>query len=234
MSKDHQEVELKLTVLDPAALAEPLSWRDLAGYVLQPAMPQRIHDRYWDTAAGTFAPKGLNLRLRQLDERELFTLKGAATVSDGLFRRSELEVPADLSGWMAVRAALQSQGVPLPELTAGGTNPARWLAGAGFEIVQDRETLRRRLFALDGEEPVAELALDTTTFHLAAIDVTIREIEIESLTDRSTDLLLLGQALRKRLAGRIQPSAAGKYAAGLAFKARLAGFSPGSEPVGSR
>jgi inorganic triphosphatase YgiF len=234
MSKDNQEVELKLTVLDPAALAEPLSWRNLAGYLLQPAMPQRIRDRYCDTAAGTLAQSRLNLRLRQIDELDLFTLKGVATVSEGLFRRSELEVPADLNGWMAVRAELQSHGVPLPELAAGPTDPAHWLADAGFEIVQDRETLRRRLFALDGEEPVAELALDTTTFHLAAIDVTIREIEIESLTDRSTDVLSLGQALRERLAGRVQPSAEGKYAVGLAFKARLDGFSPGSASGESR
>jgi inorganic triphosphatase YgiF len=236
MSKDNQEVELKLTVLDPAALAEPLSWRNLAGYLLQPRMPQRIRDRNWDTAAGAgmLAQSHLSLRLRQIDELDLFTLKGAATVSDGLFRRSELEVPADLNGWMALRAELQSHGVPLPELAAGPTNPAQWLADAGFEIVQDRETLRRRLFALDGEEPVAELALDTTTFHLTAIDVTIREIEIESLTERSADVLSLGQVLRERLVGRVQPSAEGKYAAGLAFKARLDGFSPGSASGESR
>jgi inorganic triphosphatase YgiF len=224
VSDQHQEIEFKLAVLDPGVLDELGSWRELAGFQLQPAMPRQIHDRYWDTPGAQLALAGSNLRLRQLDDQELFTLKGGATVTDGLFSRSELEVPANPSGWLALTAELRRLGLTTPPLNDDVASPRRWLAAAGFAIVQDRETQRRRLFARLENQPVAEIALDTTTFHLPAVDVTIREIEIEALTGASEQVVQIGTALAERLAGRVRPGLVGKFGAGLQLAARLDGF----------
>ena len=96
--EDNLEVELKLSVIgdDPDALLDEVAeLRQLGSLRLGPADDHQLRDIYWDLPDGSLRTRRLSLRLRQIDDRTVFTAKGGTSNSDGLFRRYELEVPGD-------------------------------------------------------------------------------------------------------------------------------------------
>src|SRR4051812_3683360 len=101
--QDNLEVELKLSVTgdDPDALLDEVATLEGIGTMrLSPAQEHRLHDIYWDLPSRGLRSKQLSLRLRQIDDRFVFTAKGGTSNSDGLFRRYELEVPANQENWL--------------------------------------------------------------------------------------------------------------------------------------
>jgi inorganic triphosphatase YgiF len=226
--QDNLEVELKLSVTgdDPDALLDEIATlRSLGSLKLANGADHRLRDLYWDLPGGELRACGLSLRLRQIDERQVFTVKGGTSSSEGLFRRYELEVPATTENWLGLRAALADEGVELGgDLT--GSTPTDWLRAAGLRPTQDRSTRRSVRYAYDpsnGERPLAELALDRTRFDFGTAAVNYWEIEIEQLgAPEGEDVPReLGRALLDLYPDRLEPSKMGKYSRGLALEREL-------------
>src|SRR4051794_30789096 len=209
--QDNFEVELKLTVTgeNPDALLDEVAQlTELGAIRLSPAEDHRLHDVYWDRPDRAMRQQQLSLRLRQIDERLVFTVKGGTSNSDGLFRRNELEVPATHENWLELRTVLSNEGVELgPDVATD--EPEAWLRSAGLEPTQDRVTRRTVRYALSretGGEPSAEIALDRTRFEIGATPVDYWEIEIEQLNGQEQAPRKLGKALLRRYPGRLEPS----------------------------
>jgi inorganic triphosphatase YgiF len=224
--QDHLEVELKLSVTgdNPDALLDEVARLDgLAGLKLGPAQDHHLRDIYWDLPEGGLRALKLSLRLRQIDDRLVFTAKGGTSNSEGLFTRYELEVPATRDNWQEVRQALIDEGIDLGHRTPGD-EPDRWLRAAGLVPTQDRSTRRtvKYLYAEDNaSEPLAELALDRTSFDFGKVRVDYWEIEIEQLNGNDSAPHELGRALLNRYADRLELSTMGKYSRGLAIEREL-------------
>jgi len=229
--QDNLEIELKLSVTgdDPDALLDEVARLDrLGSYQLSPTEDHRLRDIYWDLPDGGLHALKLSLRLRQIDERLVFTAKGGTSSSEGLFRRYELEVPATRENWAAVRAALVSEGAELGG-DASGDGPEAWLRGAGLVPTQDRTTRRSAKYAFvhdqghahGNERAAAELALDRTRFDYGVTTADYWEIEIEELNGHEQAPRQLGRALMDRFGDRLELSTMGKYSRGLAIERGL-------------
>jgi inorganic triphosphatase YgiF len=155
------------------------------------------------------------LRSRLQDGRELLTLKGPSTTDGALFSRDELEVPADAAGRKTIRDELAHAGVRLATATPAPADTNDWLEQLGLGVTLQRHTSRRVMLAHQGNEPLVELALDTTTFQLRMYDVVFREIEAEALGPDGADAQAIGVALLENFSGRLEPSTRGKYGRGL-------------------
>jgi inorganic triphosphatase YgiF len=224
--EDNLEVELKLSVIgdDPEALLDEVAeLRQLGSLRLGPADDHELRDVYWDLPDGSLRTRRLSLRLRQIDDRTVFTAKGGTSNSDGLFRRYELEVPATLENWVSLRDVLAGEGVDLADDLTGEA-PEVWLRRAGLTPTQDRSTRRSIRYAyanVSSDTPLAELALDRTRFDYGKVLVDYWEIEIEQLDGGEEVPRRLGRALLDRYAGRLEPSSMGKYSRGLAIEREL-------------
>lgn len=225
--QDNLEVELKLTVTgdDPDALLDEIAaLTTLGGVRLADAQDHRLRDIYWDLPDGGLRAAKLSLRLRQIDDRLVFTVKGGTSSSEGLFRRYELEEPATLENWREVRAVLTGESVPLGQGVSGDT-PDAWLRAAGLHPTQDRTTRRTAIYAYtpeNGDQPLAELALDRTRFDFGRALVDYWEIEVEALGQHDDEVpRTLGKALLERYPDRLEPSTMGKYSRGLRLEHEL-------------
>jgi inorganic triphosphatase YgiF len=215
--QDHLEVELKLSVIgdDPDALLDDVaSLRELAALRLEPSGDHALRDIYWDLPNGGLRDSHLSLRLRQIDDRQVFTAKGGTSNSDGLFRRYELEVPATRENWDELLAVLSCEGVKLAD-EVSGDDPQGWLRATGLVPTQDRAT-RRTI-----DRPLAELALDRTRFDFGKALVDYWEIEIEQLDGGEAAPREIGRALLARYPDRLEPSTMGKYSRGLTIEREL-------------
>ena len=224
--QDNLEVELKLSVIgdDPDVLLDEVAGlRQLGAMRLEAADDHQLRDIYWDLPDGGLRAHHLSLRLRQIDERSVFTAKGGTSNSEGLFRRYELEVPATPENWIELRGVLVGEGVTLGEgLT--GDDPEAWLRGAGLTPTQDRSTRRTVRYAYPDastDTPLAELALDRTRFDFGKVLVDYWEIEIEQLGGGDEAPRELGRALITLFPDRLEPSTMGKYSRGLTIEREL-------------
>ena len=224
--QDHVEVEVKLTVIgdDPDALLDQVARLDgTDGVVFGPCQSHRLHDVYWDLPDHSMRDQHLSVRLRQIDDRLVFTAKGGTSSADGLFRRYELEVPATYENWVVIRQELMSEGARLERTGDANGTPADWLSAAGLSVTQDRSTRRtvRMVYAVDApDHPVAELALDRTRFQFGTLTVDYWEIEIEQV-DPGYDPAEVGFGLLVAFPKRLEFSTMGKYSRGLAIEREL-------------
>jgi inorganic triphosphatase YgiF len=222
----HQEIEWKLTTRDPAVLDDLAGRVELAGYQLQSGPLRQLSDQYWDTPDRRLAASDCGLRIRVEDGLAQFTIKRAASHQAGLFQRDELELPASLDAWAEIRAQLESDGVSLPGDDRLSGPPSSWLSAAGLRPTQERSTERRILIAVQVDQRLAELALDSSTYYLGAYEVTFREIEVEALTPEARHVNVLANALLREYGGRVHPSRQGKYSLGLSLANALAPLQP--------
>jgi inorganic triphosphatase YgiF len=224
--QDHLEVELKLSVIgdDPDALLDDVAaLREIAALRLEPSGDHAVRDIYWDLPNGGLRDSHLSLRLRQIDDRQVFTAKGGTSNSDGLFRRYELEVPATRENWDELLAVLSCEGVKLADAVSGD-DPQGWLRATGLVPTQDRatrRTIRYAYSASSGDRPLAELALDRTRFDFGKALVDYWEIEIEQIDGGEAAPREIGRALLARYPDRLEPSTMGKYSRGLTIEREL-------------
>lgn len=224
--QDNLEVELKLSVIgdDPDALLDEVgALRQLGAMRLDGAEDHQLRDIYWDLPDGGLRAHHLSLRLRQIDDRTVFTAKGGTSNSEGLFRRYELEVPATRENWIGLRAVLVEEGVALGDGLTGDV-PDAWLRDAGLTPTQDRATRRSVRYAYPdgaGDTPLAELALDRTRFDFGRVLVDYWEIEIEQLGGGDEAPRELGRLLVSLYPDRLEPSTMGKYSRGLSIEREL-------------
>jgi triphosphatase len=160
---------------------------------------------YFDTADRRLRAGQYGLRVRDLDDRRIATLKGAAQAKDGMYERDEWEVEI-----------------------GDDDRPAAWppsearervlalLGGAALQQILTIRTQRRHIFATREGARVAELSLDEGTISAGGREAHFRELEIELLkTGARADLDALVALLRQRFT--LIPEDRSKLARGLAL-----------------
>jgi inorganic triphosphatase YgiF len=199
------EIEAKFRVEDDALFPALLGLRALGPFQLDAAPePEDQRNIYFDTADRRLRKAQYGLRVREIGERRIATLKGAARVSDGLYERDEWEVEV------------------------GGDDPHGWPAGElrdrvlgllGEDILEPTlaiYTRRQHIYAARGAARVAELSLDEGDISAGGLGQHFRELEIELLGAGSrADLDELVGLLRARFT--LAPEDRSKLARGLAL-----------------
>ncbi len=184
------EIEAKYIIEDQTAFARLLELRQLADYALQPASaPDRQRNTYYDTDDGRLRKRRYGLRIRQVGEYSVATLKGESQVHAGLHERGEWEVPAtspDPYTW--------------PEGAARETALA--LLGETFKLIPllQINTERHTIIARRDNLAVIEISLDNGTFEAAGRSQPFRELELELLPDGEyADLAALAELLSQHV-----------------------------------
>jgi triphosphatase len=146
------------------------------------------HNVYFDTADGRLRAGGYGLRVRDLGDRRIATLKGATRLRDGTHERDEWEATIDDDD--------------RPEAWPTGELRDRVLAlldGSPLQPILTIHTLRRHMFAEQQGARVAELSLDESTISAGGRTIHFRELEIELLeTGARPDFDALVGLLRER------------------------------------
>jgi hypothetical protein len=193
---------------------------ELDGFALLPAPDQSIRDRYFDTSEGVLAATGTGLRIRELDDRRLLTIKGPARPgAHGGVTRTEQEEAWPDRAWAVLRAELGTVlGVPA---APAASDPVRALEALGLAVVQDRRIARRVRAALPpsgARARVAELAVDAVTFELDGRAVRHHELELEVKAEGGdADTAALARRLERRFAPALRPWHLGKLSTGKAL-----------------
>lgn len=232
------EATLAVSAETPAEVAERLAELDGIGpYRFEWHGTDELRDVYLDTPSGELRALGLALRLRRTEDGWRITVKGAARpASGGAVERSELELEWSPAGFRRVLEELRRRGVELPDAPSqhsgsAPADPVEAIGDAGFVVVQDRRTRRRRARVAaegaGGGETLAWLAVDTVHFRDASgRGVRHREVEVEATASAPEGLPgEVAGLLRRRLGDALRPWEHPKLATGAA----LAGIEP---PVG--
>jgi inorganic triphosphatase YgiF len=189
MSKQETEVESKLLIMDPdpASFLRQISRKShLSIYRLIKQGRLLIRDVYLDTPEAALKNQRLALRLRKQNENYFLTLKGKTEISDwGGVKRLEIELPWSLNSYLRIINLLKENAILIDSFpkNISITSPLDILKNPSFTIVQDRETrrlIRKVMSANQQQKVLAELALDTVTYHLADLTVLQAEIELEA------------------------------------------------------
>jgi inorganic triphosphatase YgiF len=227
--QDHTEIELKLTAVgdDPGAVLDQVERIERLGPVsFGPPTDHQLHDIYWDLPDSSLRAQHLSIRLRQIDDRLLFTAKGSTSSAEGVFRRNELELPATVENWRELQRIFREEGGHLRTGSLDG-GPADWLASAGMEVTQDRATHRTvRLGHIPQRDtPAVEMALDRTQFRFGTLTHKYWEIEIEQTEGQNAlgerVLIEIGEELQRLFPGQLERSTMGKYSRGLLIERQL-------------
>lgn len=226
----YREREITLVVVSETAadLARRIGALDrLGGHRLRPKTSVRLRDTYLDTPGGDLAERGLALRVRRADGRDLLTLKGGSRSSEaGEADRLELEAPWSTEAVAEVVEALRERGVEPPgpdgrEPPRPEGDPVAALEARGWRVVQERATDRSRwdLLPAGGPEPVAELAVDATRFPAGDEAVEHHELEVEAVGSGGVEVLReVAGDLRDRFGSRLLPWDHSKLAIGRAVE----------------
>jgi len=200
------EIEAKFRVDDEDTFRELLALDTIGPFRLAPAPhPEQQRNTYFDTADGRLRAGQYGLRIRDLGDRRIATLKGAAKVHDGMYERDEWEVAIGDDD--------------RPETWPPGDVRDRTLALLGDRALQPIlriDTLRRHIFAERVGARVAELSLDEGTISAGGREERFRELEIELLRGGArSELDTLVKLLRERF--MLIPENRSKLARGLAL-----------------
>ena len=183
------EIEAKFRVDDDQTFQQLLALDALGPFTLV-AQPDAEDQRnvYFDTADQRLRARQYGLRVRDLGNRRIATLKGAANARDGMYERDEWEIEI-----------------------GDDDNPAAWPAGEARDrtlaLLEGAEPLpilsirtrRLHIIALRGNTRVAELSLDTGDIDAGGRAESFRELEIELLrTGARADMDELVALLRAR------------------------------------
>jgi len=200
------EIEAKFRVDDAQTFPQLLALDAIGPFKLV-AEPDAEDQQnvYFDTADRRLRAGQYGLRVRDLGNRRIATLKGAAEARDGMYERDEWEIEIGdddhPSSWPASEArdrtlALLDGAAPLPILAI--------------------RTRRLHMIALRDDRRVAELSLDTGAIDAGGRTANFRELEIELLkTGTRADLDALVAFLRARFT--LTPEDRSKLARGLAL-----------------
>ncbi len=200
------EIEAKFQVDDDQLFPALLGLSELGPFQLVAAAePEDQRNVYFDTADWRLRAAKAGLRVRTIGARRVATLKGAASVADGLYERDEWEAEVgpsdDPASWPA------------------GELRARALAltgGAPLVATLSIRTQRQHIYAERAGARVAELSLDQGEISAGGLSERFRELEIELLAGGArADLDELVALLRARFV--LQPEGLSKQARGLAL-----------------
>ncbi|NOK63155.1 MAG: CYTH and CHAD domain-containing protein [Chloroflexi bacterium AL-W] len=134
------------------------------------------YNRYFDTADGRLRAQAYGLRIREIGDRRIVTLKGKGAVKDGLHQRDEWEVEIGRED--------------APEHWPPGEVRDRVLQlldGTALVTTLAINTSRQHIFASTTSGPVAEISLDVGTFIAGDVCEPFRECEVELLPEASRE-----------------------------------------------
>jgi inorganic triphosphatase YgiF len=167
--------------------------------------PEDQHNVYFDTADGRLRSQHYGLRVRDLGDRRIATLKGAAQVQDGLYERDEWEVEIGADDQPAAWPPSEARDRALA-----------LLEGQALQPIVTVRTLRHHVVAERDDARVAELSLDEGTIEAGGQELRFRELEIELLNPEArADFDALVALLRERFA--LVPEERSKLQRGLAL-----------------
>jgi CYTH domain len=215
--RSHSEYELVLMVSsrDPAVLLEKISALvSLGNYRLITRETENLRDVYFDTLDRSLSRRRLNLRLRYLTNVVRITLKQ----SPGLFTRNrnerrETELDWSFASISRILQEISGHGIRLESRDPGKNDPVDVLKKLGLEVIQDRETKRkpREVVSVQGEI-LAELAIDSVTYHFDVANIMLDEVEIEAKSKNGREALdevakslivLFGSELQRWRSGKL-------------------------------
>ena len=200
------EIEAKFRVDDDQTFPQLLALNAIGPFTLA-AEPDAEDQRnvYFDTADRRLRAGQYGLRVRNIGDRRIATLKGSAKARDGMYERDEWEIEIGDDDDPAVWPASEARDRTLALLD--GAEPLPILA---------IRTRRLHIIALRNDTRVAELSLDTGAIDAAGRTDSFRELEIELLkTGARADLDELVGLLRARFT--LIPEDRSKLARGLAL-----------------
>lgn len=205
------EVEATLAVVGPDAAVVVDRIRHLThliGCALEPRPPQRLRDVYVDRGDGELRGAGAALRVRFPDAgRPVLGLKAEMRrLEGGGVERRERERTWGPDAWRMLEAELERFGLSPPAIDLdAGDEPLEALGRSGFDVVQDRETLRRPARLVRDGERVAEIALDEVRYRFAGRELVHREVEVEAVGEGPPARDAVARAARE-LADRFAPA----------------------------
>lgn len=209
---DFMELEAKFNVSDEQVFGDLLSMESLGPFRLAPDPTlEEQRNTYFDAPDGRLRAGRYGLRIRDLGDRRIATLKSASSASEGVYERDEWEVELGSDD--------------RPEAWPPSEARERTLAlldGAPLRPTLSIRTTRRHIYALRAESRVAELSLDAGQISAGGQTEPFRELEIELLpgAERADFDELVG-LLRARLP--LAPENRSKLARGLALLDRATG-----------
>ncbi|OGB66089.1 MAG: hypothetical protein A2Y94_09385 [Caldithrix sp. RBG_13_44_9] len=189
IAQKHQEIESKLiiTAQDPAAILQQIARKSaLLKYQLIKCGRINLRDIYLDTPDFQLKQQRLALRLRKSNNRYYLTLKGKSKLTSwGGVERLEIELPWSGKSYRQIIEILKENDILIDssQENPSTASPIDILKNPAFTIIQDRETRRliRKVVSVHRQrKELAELALDTVTFHLVDQTVLHTEIELEA------------------------------------------------------
>ncbi|SDM06430.1 CYTH domain-containing protein [Franzmannia pantelleriensis] len=196
-----QEIELKLAL-------------DHDGFAALPALPllatgaeprRSLVNTYFDTPEGDLERAKVALRIRQVGERCLQTLKTSGAGSGGLSQRGEWEWPID--------------GPDLDLVGLAALPPMRDLDAATLDALAPRfrTDFQRRTWQLKWHDSHIELALDRGEIVAGSRQAEICELELELKAGEVAALWQLAETLAEQVA--LRPAQTSKAARGAALGA---------------
>jgi len=239
-SQRELEVVLMIRARDPGTTLERVAGlSSIRGYQLRQGRAMRIHDVYFDTSEGMLGRKKMNLRIRKMGGDYWITWKRGPGLL-GLWNRNErreLELPWTQDSVSKMTGELARIGVKfLPAGDGALSGPVETLRSMGLRVIQDRETNRqvREAIPTKGDRPLAELAIDSVSYHFQAQDVRLDELEVEAKPSGGRRVLEnLRDGLLELLKEELEPWRWGKLVTGkmierMLSKGRLEGLLEGS------
>lgn len=202
--------------------------RSVADFRLSEMPTLSINDTYFDTHSMALRAKKLGLRIREVNDSTLITLKGPKSPTDwGATARLEIEREWSSDALDEVLASLKSLGVDT-SATSPNTDltPKECIESLAMRVIQARESQRivRNVIANDSEsrQPIAELVVDKVTYRFGTETFVHREVEIESKGDAPSAILKsLVDTLIKTFAPNLHIWLHGKLAIGFALQTLL-------------
>ncbi len=224
---EERETEAALVIAAGAAesVADRIArLRVVAGHDLVPRGTRRIHDTYFDTPDGELQAQRVALRIRELDGATWVTLKGPSQPTDwGGKERLEIDLLWSQDAAKRILAELAGRGLtpPARDRTVDASRPVQTMLALGLQVIQDRRVRRRVRDVVARHQPLvlAELAIDSVTYHFADRQIHHHEVEIET---KSRDGPRAGRAVAEDLISMYAPALRswpfGKLATGRAIE----------------
>ena len=190
----HSEYELVLMVRsrDPTVVMEKISALvSLGNYRLTTRENQNLRDVYFDTKDRSLGRRRLNLRLRYLTNVVRITLKQSPRLfTRNRNERRETELDWSFASLSKILQEISGRGIRLESRNPGKNDPVDVLKKLGLVVIQDRETKRkpREVVSVQGEI-LAELAIDSVTYHFDGANIMLDEVEVEAKSKNGREAL---------------------------------------------
>ncbi len=194
MTAPPQEIELKLTAPDPDLLQDLATVQRIDGAVVTPEATETLRSIYYDTPDLRLRKRGVALRVRQIGNRFVQSVKGANSGGGSLQRRFEWEatVPTmavDLGVIDDTRARALLGAVAPDELVAVfETRVSRQISRATTTAAPTSD-------AAPTEPGAVEIAVDRGEIVSGDVRVPLAEVELELKNGRPEDVYRLALAL---------------------------------------